>query len=238
MVDNLHGKLKEVRIALSLKQAELAKHTGMSQRDVSLIENGRTHHIPHGLLAFYIGLGLDARYFYDTIPGLSGKKYLDEFVHKMAVLRITTNDLITLNKQGVAFDQLTQDYAVCIPILGLPQTRTYLYAYDRDEYLSRLPVISVPTLLADGERLVCFELVQENTAATGYVIARKVKPAQLKESASYVIVQGTATVSRMVYMGEQHKKYTFGDNDGEVAIAAQAGGVDIWQILWELRPVL
>jgi transcriptional regulator with XRE-family HTH domain len=239
MNENLHEKLKAAREALGLSQKELAEKIGVTQRDISIIENGIRVNIPHNLISFYVQLGLDARYFYDSIPGLSAEKYLNEWRYRINELRINVEDIIEMHRKGVGLTQLVQDYTVSIPLLALAQIRTYLHAPIREAYLARLPSFSVPTIILEGGQLVCFQLGQTTRNDPNYVIGRKIEadPGLLQVSGSYVVVQGCTLIKLVEYMGTDGKKLIFRHNKLQVELLSNAQDVEIWQIMMELRQV-
>lgn len=59
------NKLKEARKLLSLSQTEMADSTGISQRDVSQIENGGKEFIPTSYIQFLNKKGVDLSTLYD-----------------------------------------------------------------------------------------------------------------------------------------------------------------------------
>ncbi|MCK9422980.1 MAG: helix-turn-helix transcriptional regulator [Bacteroidales bacterium] len=58
------NKIKELRLLLNLSQTELANDTGLSQRDISLLENGKRAFLPNSFIHWLNKSGIDLNSFF------------------------------------------------------------------------------------------------------------------------------------------------------------------------------
>ena len=68
---SLHNKIKEIRKLFNFSQADIAEFIEVSQKDISLIENGKKEFIPNKYIDFFLKQGIDLNTLYDNSKEVS-----------------------------------------------------------------------------------------------------------------------------------------------------------------------
>ena len=63
---DIYKKLKAAREMLGLNQRDAAKHANVSQRDISMLENGNKKFVPNEYIQFLNNNGIDINSIYDS----------------------------------------------------------------------------------------------------------------------------------------------------------------------------
>ncbi|XOD67303.1 MAG: helix-turn-helix domain-containing protein [Flavobacteriales bacterium Tduv] len=91
-------KIKQVRKVLKMSQKELAETIGVSQKDVSLLENGKKEFIPRKYFEYFLSQGIDLNsLFYEDTDV--------RFIEKMSKVNSKKSNRINKNKNYLIIGQ-------------------------------------------------------------------------------------------------------------------------------------
>ncbi|MFA0960315.1 helix-turn-helix domain-containing protein [Roseivirga sp. BDSF3-8] len=191
-MDTIFHRLKAVREALRLNQKEVSTHTGISQQELHLLENGEKKFIHHTLIDFYVRLGVDARYFYDSLPYGDASSYLDSFNFKITQLRLRQSGIVKV-LGGLAYKGYLSDKFHHVPLISLLDHEAYLKAPDRVKFLSSLPQLTVPFRSELSSTFCCFQLSlalmnQEIDKIPLYAFAARIHDFKLYKNYRYLLI--------------------------------------------------
>ncbi|MGB5927989.1 MAG: helix-turn-helix domain-containing protein [Cyclobacteriaceae bacterium] len=196
-MDTINLRAKAVREMLSLHQHEIAEFLNISQRDLSLFENGKRKSIIYELIEFYIRLGIDANYFFDSFTYTNSNNYLNRYQYKLAQLRLGSKSLKEMVKSN--FGCFLAEEVNQIPYLSISDQMAYTNSPDRHVFMPSLPYMTVPFALSEG-RYCYFQHVsspRNGMPEIYYSIAMKVDAASLSPGNTYVLVTDLVSTTKI-----------------------------------------
>lgn len=163
-------KLREIRTRLNLKQEQMAQQAGLSQRDISLLENGKKEFIPTRYIRFLNSVGIDLNWlfsedFHDYPPdGYQNRKF----------------KTISHGDSQMFFDNQDKKLTSCsVPIIGRKKLSDYPHERENEAFLAELPKIYLPPDDLPQVPTRCFQLEDESMANTllpfDYIVGQKVE---------------------------------------------------------------
>ncbi|MGB5978745.1 MAG: helix-turn-helix transcriptional regulator [Cyclobacteriaceae bacterium] len=191
-MDSIFHRLKAAREALRLNQKDVSSHTNITQRDLSLLENRKKKFVHHSLIDFYVRLGIDARYFFDSLPYGDASSYLDSFNFKIAQLRLGQSGIVEV-LGSLAYRGFLSDKFHYVPLISLSDHEAYLKTPDRVRFLSSLPQLTVPFRSELSSTFCGFQLSlalmnQDTDQNPLYVFAARIHDFKLHESYQYLLI--------------------------------------------------
>ncbi|MFA0962981.1 hypothetical protein AB9P05_14345 [Roseivirga sp. BDSF3-8] len=207
MADIFH-KLKKLRESLGLKQSDVAACTSMSQRDISLLENGHKEFIPTSYLVFYTQIGIDVRWIFNGRPYEEDTAYLREFVKKLSLRNMSGQDLVALYKRKSDEGDTRQVAQAIVPlseiyVIRAEISREYASNLNRASYLERQDRIQLPMAEAYRETFRCFQAESDRMAphitAGDYLIGRLISIEDLAhhEGGLFIVISKDVIVGRL-----------------------------------------
>lgn len=158
-MQKLNIKIKEARELLELTQLEAAKKSGLSQRDVSQLENGKKEFIPTNYIQFLNKNGIDINSLFNNDIPISKHKNVSLNVSESVSLNQKHDDVNTLHeptekytkveqltRQNLRILTVTVDKAgnETIPLVPVKAYAGYLNNYDSAAYFTKLPCYNLP----------------------------------------------------------------------------------------------
>jgi len=185
-------KLKVVRNMLSLSQDEAAKFTGLSQRDISLLENGKREFTPTEYIYFLNNKGIDLNWLFNEQDAHENENYLEAYKRYQEQLEDQAGP-----EGGVqVLKANTSTGGTTIKMIDKDACLSYPEQYLTDGFLHAIPSISLPGEEYQRNTYRCFQAEDDLMAETinqhDYVLARRFDQPygadMVKIGAIYVVV--------------------------------------------------
>lgn len=228
MSDYNPQKLREIRTRLNLKQDQMALKAGLSQRDISLLENGKKEFIPTRYMRFLNRAGINLNWiFSDEEEGEEPSMAQDpDFALEIQTIR-----------QG-NFDKNTENItSKRVPVVQRNQLATYAQLREEKGFVASLPHILLPPDDLPEVATRCFQLDDDSMAETllpfDYLVAQHIVPWEGRLRPGFLYVWVTAhdvLVRRLV--GESADTLTLrGDHEAYPEITILKSGLaEVWQV--------
>jgi transcriptional regulator with XRE-family HTH domain len=245
MITDIFIKLKKLRESLGLKQSDVAACTDMSQRDISLLENGHKEFIPTSYIVFYTRLGIDVRWIFNGRPYEEDSAYLREFVKKLSMKNLSGTDLVKLYQRKMAEGKEQEVARVTMPVsevwvIPAAAGRSYVQFYNDPAFLDRQDRIQLPMAEAYSETFRCFQTegdrMAPGIAAGDYLIGRLVDTDEFSQhdGSLFIVVSHDLAVGRLTRRQKSSFTLTF-DNPGYPARHMTRREIkELWLIRWRL----
>ncbi|MGB5928266.1 MAG: hypothetical protein WBH03_08815 [Cyclobacteriaceae bacterium] len=245
MMTDIFIKLKKLRESLGLKQSDIADCTDMSQRDISLLENGRKEFIPTSYIVFYTRMGIDVRWIFNGRPYEEDAAYLREFVKKLSMKNLSGTDLVKLYQRKMSEGKEDEVARVIMPVsevyvIPTGVARDYVHQYTNPAFLDRQDRIQLPMAEAYTETFRCFQAETDRMSpgigAGDYLIGRLVDPEDFPqyEGGLFLVVSGDLATGRLTRRSADTFTLTF-DNTGYPARQVSEKEIkELWLIRWRL----
>ncbi|HAA10417.1 MAG TPA: hypothetical protein DCE41_01485 [Cytophagales bacterium] len=163
-------KLREIRTTLNLKQDQMASKAGLSQRDISLLENGKKEFIPTRYMRFLNRAGINLNWlFADEVPD---EAMQSEFTPSIRMMNAQ-------NGQGI-FDKMNANITSrTVPIVTRNQLSNYTENLQNPVFFEQLPHILLPPDDLPEVATRCFQLEDDSMADTllpfDYIVAQQIE---------------------------------------------------------------
>lgn len=231
----LSKKLKLVREKLGMSQTQFAEKAGLSQRDVSLLENGKKEFIPTPYIRFMNQVGVDLNWLFEEEPEESievssarGLQQLNEPQENFGMKRRRKNDLADFNK----------------PLSKIRIVESsILYSYPdncQDElYLKNLPFLFLPEDEFQQMKFRCFQIDDDSMLETiepfDYVIGKftEFDFEKIKSGYIYIIVKYDEVLVRRIQSIDQSNKKLIltADNQNYPALEVSFDNIiELWYV--------
>ncbi|MEL6534476.1 MAG: helix-turn-helix domain-containing protein [Bacteroidota bacterium] len=221
-------KLREIRTTLNLKQDQMASKAGLSQRDISLLENGKKEFIPTRYMRFLNRAGINLNWlFADEAPN---EAMQSEFAPSVRMMNAK-------NGQGI-FDKMDANITSrTVPVVTRNQLSHYPENLENQVYFEQLPHILLPPDDLPEVPTRCFQLDDDSMADTllpfDYIVAQQIEKWQerLRPGFLYIwVTQHDILVRRLVEITE-HVLRVRGDHESYPEVALVREQVhEVWQV--------
>lgn len=173
----IYERIKIARELIGISQTEASARSGILQKDISQIENGKKTFIPNEYIQFLYNEGVDINSIYDESKNVTLKKLLplalsttfsepdyeyDRLPQGLKAGNSNKNVSPTvsptqqygvktqyLTPKVITVDNLNRENIVYVPV---PARAGYLTGYGDAEFISRLPTFNLPTLKSGSYR--------------------------------------------------------------------------------------
>lgn len=200
-------KLKEARLLLRKSQVDAATESGLSQRDISQLENGKKEFIPTEYIQYLNKLGVDINSLFEE----------SENVH----LNVHPNVHLIQEKPFKPIEKIDirggrrKPNVILVPVKA---RAGYMAGYGDQEYIEHLEVYSVPGCTNGNYRM--FEIDGDSMYPTfspgDFAVGRaETDTASLKQGAIYIIVSHTEgiIIKRLLNGQKTPSKMVFGSDN-------------------------
>ena len=228
MSDYNPQKLREIRATLNLKQDQMASQAGLSQRDISLLENGKKEFIPTRYMQFLNRAGINLNWLFSE-DGADGDMQLAK-----SPIEQTTNASIG---RGI-FDKNTQNItSFRVPVVTRAQLTHYPLLCKEQAFLDQMPQILLPPDDLPAVPTRCFQLDDDSMADTllpfDYLVGQYLESwrDRLRSGFLYVWVSGHDVFVRRFLSLEQDVLRLKGDHEGYPVQQLSLNQIqEVWQI--------
>ncbi|MCB2379965.1 helix-turn-helix domain-containing protein [Hymenobacter sp. BT635] len=246
-MDWIPAKLRTIRQEFKMTQLELAQASGLSQRDISQLENGRKEGLPKEFIQFLHSRGVDLNWLFTDpeqgvadLVGFSGapRKYLaEENQPQPALVQEDRPSGYGARKQAVAPIPAAAGAATLSMVSSEAQSH-YPARYLDPAFYRSLPVFTLALPEVQQGVFRCFQLASAEMlpafAPQDWVIARADNlAAPLENGAVYVVVTNAQVLVRRVFAHpEQRGKLVLkADAAGSAdAVVPLADVVELWSV--------
>jgi transcriptional regulator with XRE-family HTH domain len=188
------AKLRAIRQQLGLTQAKAAEASGLSQRDVSQLENGRKEGIPKEYMHFLHTRGIDLNWLFS--PPEPGVEPVPE---KNYAALPTDSPALVQEDWPVGYGPPKQvgasagAVATAIRMVDVAVGRQYPQHFASDAFVQMLPVLSLPLPQGVQGQFRCFQVADEQALpplrAQDWVVGQLTElTTSLVAEAGYVVV--------------------------------------------------
>lgn len=197
----LYNKLKRARLLLNLTQKDIQESTGLSQRDISQLENGEKKFIHTAYIQFLNKRNIPLDALYDESISV------DEFISLCKGL--SREEVLEISEKGksniIPIDFAGDIYTVEIPIVDIHAAAAGYGAINSD-HIEQLGVIKLPANMVKRGTNYCVRIKGSSMSPTiqdsDYVIVRLLEPSEWKSMPDqhvYLVVdrEGAAYLKRV-----------------------------------------
>ena len=221
-------KLREIRAKLNLKQEQMAKKAGLSQRDISLLENGKKEFIPTRYMRFLNAAGVNLNWLFDEEVPEAEKK--------------TISGPIFLTREGKngqeIFDNNPENITSRnVPLISRGLLSVYPQECNNPTFFSPLPHLLLPPDDLPPLPTRCFQLDDDSMANTllpfDYIVGQQLESWEhrLRPGFMYVWVTHHDVLVRRFVELQEEQVMVRGDHRGyPVSPIPKSEIKEVWQV--------
>ncbi|GAA3934872.1 helix-turn-helix transcriptional regulator [Hymenobacter algoricola] len=233
-MDWIPAKLRAIRQQLGLTQAKAAEASGLSQRDVSQLENGRKEGIPKEYMQFLHSQGIDLNWLFTPAAAAPEAATLYAAPAEPAAL---------VQESGPAAygGPRPPQAAPAIRMVDVAAGRQYPQRYQEPGFCEALPVLGLPLPQVQQGTFRCFQVGEGSLVLPlqplDWVVARYEEPAAAlpTDGALYVEVTREALlVARMLSTGATPGEVALTTDDQQQTPLARRAVVELWRVVAHL----
>ncbi|MGB3181066.1 MAG: helix-turn-helix domain-containing protein [Cyclobacteriaceae bacterium] len=197
-MSEIFNKLKAIRKIIGLKQVQMAEQTGITQRDVSLLENGKKTFIPVKYIRFLNEKGIDLNWLFDESEE-GDDFYLDEYRRRTSGEKPALAD-----KMFVSGKTIPEEDKQSILLVNMDAANVYPKLNDNEEFINKLPSLKLPEEISSLGEQRMFQAEDDSMSDTlmafDYALGRKYDtwPRALKEGHVHIVVTDDEVLIRRV----------------------------------------
>ncbi|MFA0963580.1 XRE family transcriptional regulator [Roseivirga sp. BDSF3-8] len=198
-MSEIFNKLRAIRKIIGLKQVQMAEQTGITQRDVSLLENGKKTFIPIKYIRFLNEKGIDLNWLFDDNEEGDGF-YLEQYKYRTTSGQSQAMEDKMFKPDAVRPDKDHQ----AILLVNMDAMNVYPKLSDHEDFLHKLPQVSLPEEITSMGEQRMFQVEDDSMSGTlmpfDYAMGRRYDtwPRALKEGHVHIVVTDDEVLIRRV----------------------------------------